>query len=308
MNVKVRECQLDEMWSFIGKKEKNLDSIEKLQRIFGDAWIWIAFDAINKIVLAYVIGKRTLPFAISLLEEIKRVPIQMPDLFSSDQLDHYTKALLQIYGKIIYPTRKSGPGRPPNPRLVPPEDLHYVQVVKKIKEANLGLDWGAELRADRISSSVAEALREAGCKVTAVGVESGDPKILQRINKQQDLVKVRKGIDFLKEANIAVQGYFIIGLPGETEDSFTMTCEFLEKLELEPGIDRINFFAATPYPGTALYEHPDNFGVNILHENWDLYDNSHLIMDLNSIEFEELEKIFERGRKLEQDFNYSSFG
>jgi len=48
MNVRVTECQLDEMWSFVGKKEKNLDSVEKLQRSLGDAWIWIAFDAINK--------------------------------------------------------------------------------------------------------------------------------------------------------------------------------------------------------------------------------------------------------------------
>ena len=40
MNVKVTECQLDEMWSFVGKKEKNLDPVEKLQRSLGDAWIW----------------------------------------------------------------------------------------------------------------------------------------------------------------------------------------------------------------------------------------------------------------------------
>ncbi|MCP4400852.1 MAG: hypothetical protein GY801_26570, partial [bacterium] len=65
MNIKVTECQLDEMWSFVGKKEKNLDPVEKLQRSLGDAWIWIAFDAINKIVLAYIIGKRTLPHAVA---------------------------------------------------------------------------------------------------------------------------------------------------------------------------------------------------------------------------------------------------
>ena len=40
---------------FVGKKEKNLDPVEKLQRSLGDAWIWIAFDAINKIVLAYIV-------------------------------------------------------------------------------------------------------------------------------------------------------------------------------------------------------------------------------------------------------------
>ncbi len=133
MNVRVTECQLDEMWSFIGKKEKNLDAVEKLQRSLGDAWIWIAFDAINKIVLSYIIGKRTLPHAVSLVEDVKRVTARVPDLFSSDQLDQYANALLQVYGEVGYPTRKPGPGRPPNPRLVPPEDLLYVQVVKHYK-------------------------------------------------------------------------------------------------------------------------------------------------------------------------------
>jgi IS1 family transposase len=134
MNVKVTECQLDEMWSFVGKKEKNLDPVEKLQRSLGDAWIWIAFDAINKIVLAYIIGKRTLPHAVSLLQEVKRITVRMPDLFSSDQLDQYTNALLQVYGNLVYPDRKPGPGRTPNPRLVPAEDLLYVQVVKQYKQ------------------------------------------------------------------------------------------------------------------------------------------------------------------------------
>ena len=133
-NVEVTECQLDEMWSFIGKKEKNLDPVEKLHKILGDAWIWIAFDAINKITLAYNIGKRTVPYAISLIEDVKRVTKHIPDLFSSDQLDQYAEALLQVYGRILYPSRKPGPGRPPNPRIVPSKDLNYVQVVKQYKK------------------------------------------------------------------------------------------------------------------------------------------------------------------------------
>jgi IS1 family transposase len=133
-NLEVTECQLDEMWSFIGKKEKNLDPVEKLHNILGDAWIWIAFDAINKIALAYIIGKRTLPYAVSLIEEVNRVTKRIPDLFSSDQLDQYANALLQVYGKLVYPTRKPGPGRPPKPRLHPSPDLNYVQVVKQYKK------------------------------------------------------------------------------------------------------------------------------------------------------------------------------
>lgn len=136
-NVKTYECQLDEMWSFVGKKEKNLNAMEKLSAILGDNWIWIAFDAINKIVLTYVNGKRTLPHAVSLIENVKAVTLCMPSLFSSDQLAHYANAILQVYGNVCKPLRKGNVGRLPNPVLVPPDDLLYVQVVKQYKKNRL---------------------------------------------------------------------------------------------------------------------------------------------------------------------------
>ena len=133
-NLVVSECQLDEMWSFIGKKEKNLDAIEKLGAVLGDAWIWVAFDAVNKVFMATVIGKRTESHAVALLEEVKRVTARIPSLFSSDQLAQYTSALLLVYGKKILPAREPGPGRPPRLRIVPPDELLYVQVVKQYKQ------------------------------------------------------------------------------------------------------------------------------------------------------------------------------
>lgn len=130
-DLAVAECQLDEMWSFVGKKQKNLDSIEKLKGELGDAWIWIAFDAVNKVVIASITGKRTLPHAVSLLEEVKRVTLSMPTLFSSDQLNQYPNALLRVYGEVVMPPRKPRPGRHPKPQIVPPDNLLYVQVVKE---------------------------------------------------------------------------------------------------------------------------------------------------------------------------------
>jgi len=136
-DLTVSECQLDEMWSFIGKKEAHLEPIEKLEGILGDAWIWIAFDPAHKVVLAHVIGKRTTPHAVCLLRKVKRTTARMPDLFTSDQLDQYTQALLEVYGHSVAPPRKPGPGRPARPRLVPPKELLYAQVVKQYKKNRL---------------------------------------------------------------------------------------------------------------------------------------------------------------------------
>lgn len=154
-NIKVSECQLDEMWSFIGKKEKNLTAIEKLQEILGDAWIWIAFDAVNKIFLSTVIGKRNLHNAVNLIEKVKRVTAGMPDLFSSDQLKQYENSLLRVYGKMVYPIPKPASNRTPTPLFVPPDDLKYVQVVKeyennRVKNVSRKIIFGDPIEIDRI--------------------------------------------------------------------------------------------------------------------------------------------------------------
>ncbi len=55
-----RECQLDELWTFIAKKEARLTPLEQLAAIAGDAWVWIACSPVDKLVRAWVVGTRTL--------------------------------------------------------------------------------------------------------------------------------------------------------------------------------------------------------------------------------------------------------
>jgi len=59
-NLHLSECQLDELWTFIYKKEDQLTSLDRLLGIYGDAWVWIAFSPVCKLVPAWVVGKRTL--------------------------------------------------------------------------------------------------------------------------------------------------------------------------------------------------------------------------------------------------------
>lgn len=62
-NLLLGDCQLDELWTFIYKKEKQPTALEKLAEVYGGAWIWIAFTPICKLVPVCVVGKRTLPHA-----------------------------------------------------------------------------------------------------------------------------------------------------------------------------------------------------------------------------------------------------
>jgi hypothetical protein len=50
-HLHVHECQLDELWTCIAKKEAHLTPLEKLAAIAGNAWVWLAFSQVDTLVL-----------------------------------------------------------------------------------------------------------------------------------------------------------------------------------------------------------------------------------------------------------------
>ena len=126
----VEECQLDELWSFVHTKEAHLPYAEIYDDTYGDAWVWLAFAPVWRLVLAFVVGKRNQESADLLLARVKDVTDSHIPFFTSDQLPEYKDALLHTYGTWVQPERKGSRGRFPHPRLVPLNGLLYAQVVK----------------------------------------------------------------------------------------------------------------------------------------------------------------------------------
>lgn len=129
------------------KKQKSLTDLEYIEGEFGDAWIWIAFDSIHKVVVAYTIGKRTLPKAKELLHTLRDCVSETIPYFTSDELDHYTCAIVEEYG-IEKSFPKTGMrGRPRNPIKEVPSSLVYTQVHKhrergRVKKIDTHLIFG----------------------------------------------------------------------------------------------------------------------------------------------------------------------
>ncbi|WP_200375472.1 hypothetical protein [Thiocystis violacea] len=119
----VAECQLDELWSFVHTKEGHLPYAKELCDSYGDAWVWLAFAPIWRVVLAFVVGRRTQESADLLLGRLKDVTDGPVPFFTSDQLPAYEEALLRVYGAWVQPERRGGRGRFPHPRRVPTADL-----------------------------------------------------------------------------------------------------------------------------------------------------------------------------------------
>ena len=95
---------------------------------------------------------------------------------------------------------------------------------------------------------------------------SGDPDVLLSIDKKIDHDTIRQAFKNAKQVGLETIGFFIIGLPGETEETMDRTIEFA--CEVDPLI--ANFSMMTPYPGTKVYEIAKRQG-RLLLTDWEDY-------------------------------------
>jgi len=121
------------------------------------------------------------------------------------------------------------------------------------------------IRANIADEEVLGAMKRAGCIRAAFGVESGNQEILNSVvDKHLTLDQVRAAFRAARAVGMETIGFFIVGLPGETEATMDDTIRFA--CELDPVV--ANFSIATPFPGTDMYE-TVKAGGKILAETWD---------------------------------------
>lgn len=121
------------------------------------------------------------------------------------------------------------------------------------------------IRANIADTEVLGAMKRAGCIRTAFGVESGNQAILDSVvDKHLTLDQVRAAFRAARTVGLETIGFFIIGLPGETEATMDDTIRFA--CELDPVV--ANFSIATPFPGTRMYETVKAQG-RMLADTWD---------------------------------------
>ena len=112
----------------------------------------------------------------------------------------------------------------------------------------LNFTWSCTSRV-HVDLETLEAMKAAGCRLFIVGFESGNPQILKNIKKGATVEQGRTFMKNCKKAGIVVHGDFIIGLPGETQETIEETLKFAKELDCET----IQVSIAHAYPGTELY-------------------------------------------------------
>lgn len=147
--------------------------------------------------------------------------------------------------------------------------------------------WACESRVDLTSPELFHLMKRAGCYYIFFGFESGDDKILKLAKKNFTVEQVKRAVKWAKDAGIICAGSFILGLPGESEE----TVEKSIKLARELNIYSTTFPIAVPFPGTALRRMAirGEYGLRLLTDNWDDYGKQYPgVMESESLSLEKL--------------------
>ena len=112
----------------------------------------------------------------------------------------------------------------------------------------LGVTWSCNAKAN-VPRKYLEVFKENGLRLLLVGYESGNQQILHNIKKGMLIEVAERFTKDCHDLGIAIHGTFIMGLPGESEETIRETIEWARKINPHT----IQVSLAAPYPGTFLY-------------------------------------------------------
>ena len=132
-----------------------------------------------------------------------------------------------------------------------------IDLCKRMIDEKINIKWTSNSRVDFVDEEMLQLMGKAGCRLISWGIESANEQILKHARKGATADKAERALRWAKQAGIMNWGYFIIGLPGETEASIRETIDFAKKLPLDIAL----FHVAAPYPGTPFF-------FEVVENNW----------------------------------------
>jgi anaerobic magnesium-protoporphyrin IX monomethyl ester cyclase len=147
------------------------------------------------------------------------------------------------------------------------------ELCRHITDRGVRFDWSAFARVNTVDPEMLKTMRAAGCDSISFGIESADPGILRTVRKGISVDQARRAVAWSKAAGLRAHASFMVGLPGESPESLEATRQLAEELEIEHG-----YHFLSPFPGTTVREEIDKYDLEILTDDWRLYDANQSIV------------------------------
>ncbi len=127
--------------------------------------------------------------------------------------------------------------------------IEFSELVRR-RNLRVSLYFPNAIRTDILTPEVAEALADAGTRMSAFALESGSPRIQQLVCKHLNIPKYLDGVAMLAKRRVFTYGFVMFGFPTETTADMQMTVDVLRQSQLHAAYA----FVVTPYPKTELFD------------------------------------------------------
>jgi anaerobic magnesium-protoporphyrin IX monomethyl ester cyclase len=163
---------------------------------------------------------------------------------------------------------------------------HVIELCQEILRRGIRIKWTCNSRVDYVDEEMLHLMGKAGCWFISWGIESANEMVLKRARKGYKKEQAFKALQWAKAAGIKNWGYFIIGLPGETEESIQETIAYSKALPLDIAL----FHIAAPYPGTPFFYDVVENGWFRPGTKWEEVDmDKSTVLDYENLTAEQLE-------------------
>jgi len=105
----------------------------------------------------------------------------------------------------------------------------FKDLLKMMIRNKYDFKWYAFFKAQLADRESVKLMKQAGCVQVFAGCESGSQVILDNLVKQSKVEKYYRAFEYLEEFDIMSIASFIVGFPGETEETYQETLDFIEK-------------------------------------------------------------------------------
>ncbi|MFC1461214.1 B12-binding domain-containing radical SAM protein [Verrucomicrobiota bacterium] len=128
------------------------------------------------------------------------------------------------------------------------------EICDRIIRENIRFGWVGNSRADLDYETMC-VMKQAGCRELCVGFESGNQVLLNEMDKKMTIEQEHAFMRDARRAGILIHGCFMVGFPGETNETMDKTMSLARRL----APDSAQFYPMMVYPGTRAY---DEFKAN----------------------------------------------
>lgn len=142
-------------------------------------------------------------------------------------------------------------------------------------------------RLEHVDGDLLKLLRKSGCWQLNFGIESGDAEVITKHRKFYGLDEVKTKLAMVRNEGMRVKGLFMLGLPGETEESIRRTIDYALSLPL----DEINVTKFTPFPGAPVYRTIREHGT--FDEDWSRMNCLNFVFVPHGMTRERLDELYD---------------